>query len=71
MIGSAGKIILGIVVTDLSGNPISLFQANVRHWGKFVSATIGLIGFVMAGFTQHKQAWHDKLADTLVVKNKP
>lgn len=66
-----GKMILGIVVTDLSGNPISVSQAAVRHWGKFVSSTIGLIGFAMAGFTQQKQALHDKLADTLVVKKNP
>ncbi|HBK64138.1 MAG TPA: hypothetical protein DEG17_12225 [Cyanobacteria bacterium UBA11149] len=32
---------------------------------------MGLIGFAMAGFTQQKQALHDKLADTLVVKKNP
>ena len=63
-----GKMALGIVVTDLSGNRISFGRANVRYWGKIVSTIILLIGFIMAGFTQKKQALHDIMAATLVVK---
>lgn len=63
-----GKMALGIVVTDLSGNRISFGRANGRYWGKIVSAIILLIGFIMAGFTQKKQALHDIMAGTLVVK---
>jgi uncharacterized RDD family membrane protein YckC len=63
-----GKRSLGIIVTDLSGNRISFGRANGRYWGKIVSAIILLIGFIMAGFTQKKQALHDIMAGTLVVK---
>jgi len=63
-----GKMALGIIVTDLSGNRISFGRANVRYWGKIVSGIILQIGYIMAGFTQKKQALHDIMAGTLVVK---
>lgn len=62
-----GKMAMGIVVTDLDGGRISFWQAAARHLGRYISA-ITLIGFIMAGFTSKKQALHDFLADTLVVK---
>jgi uncharacterized RDD family membrane protein YckC len=67
---TVGKMALGIVVTDKRGGRISWGQANARYWSKILSALILLIGFIMAGFTQKKQALHDIIADTLVV-NKP
>lgn len=63
-----GKMALGIIVTDLDGNRISVGKANGRYWGKIVSAVLVLIGFIMAGFTRKKQALHDIMAGTLVVK---
>ena len=62
-----GKMALGIIVTDLNGRQISFGRANGRYWGKIISALILLIGFIMAGFTQKKQALHDIMAGTLVV----
>jgi hypothetical protein len=44
-------------------------KANGRNWGKIVSAIIVLIGFMMAGFTQKKQALHDIMAATLRNRN--
>lgn len=63
-----GKMALRIVVTDLKGNKISFGRANARYWGKFVSGAVLLIGYIMAGLTEKKQALHDIMADTLVVK---
>lgn len=63
-----GKMVMGIIVTDLNGNRISFGKASGRYWGKIVSAIILMIGFIMAGFTQRKQALHDIMAGTLVVK---
>jgi uncharacterized RDD family membrane protein YckC len=63
-----GKMAIGIIVTDLNGNRISFGKANVRYWAKIVSAIILSIGFIMAGFTKKKQALHDIMAGTLVVK---
>lgn len=63
-----GKMAIGILVTDLQGNPISFGQANGRYWGKIVSSIPLGLGFVMAGVTAKKQALHDKLAGTLVIR---
>ncbi|MDR3483100.1 MAG: RDD family protein [Burkholderiaceae bacterium] len=62
-----GKSALGIVVTDESGQRISLGKANARYWSKIVSSLILMIGFLMAGFTEKKQGLHDMMAGTLVV----
>ncbi len=63
-----GKRALGIVVTDMSGQRISFGRATGRHFGKYISAIILLIGYIMAAFTEKKQALHDIMAGTLVVK---
>jgi uncharacterized RDD family membrane protein YckC len=67
---TVGKLALGIVVTDLKGNKISFARASARYWSKFVSTAIIGIGFIMAGFTSKKQALHDIIAETLVIKNR-
>lgn len=63
-----GKMALGIKVTDMDGNRISFGRATGRHFAKIISAIILLIGFIMAGFTEKKQALHDMIAQCLVVK---
>ncbi len=63
-----GKMALGIVVTDEQYRRISFARATGRYFGKFLSAIILGIGFIMAAFTEKKQALHDVLADTLVVQ---
>ena len=63
-----GKQAMGIIVTDMEGNRISVGQAFGRYFAKIISAIILLIGFIMAGFTDKKQALHDMIAGTLVVK---
>lgn len=65
--GSIGKIALGMKVTDLSGNKIDLMKALIRNVCKIISGAIIAIGYIMAGFTDKKQALHDMIASTLVV----
>jgi uncharacterized RDD family membrane protein YckC len=68
--GTLGKMALGIGVTDLKGNRISLRRASGRFFCKYLSA-MGLLGFVMVAFTEKEQALHDLVAGCLVVnKNK-
>ncbi len=62
-----GKMALRIIVTDREGNRISFAKATGRYWAKIISASILLMGFVMASFTAKKQALHDKIVDSLVV----
>lgn len=63
-----GKMAAGIKVTDLDGRRIGFGRATGRYFGKILSAIILLIGFLMQPFTEKKQALHDILAGTLVVK---
>ncbi|MEI6696994.1 MAG: RDD family protein [Bacteroidota bacterium] len=63
-----GKMAMGIKVTDMEGNQINFLRATGRYFGKIVSGMILLIGYIMAGFTEKKQALHDIMANCLVVK---
>lgn len=65
---TVGKMALGLIVTDMNGNKISFGQATGRYFGKIISGIILAIGYIMAGFTEKKQALHDMLANTLVIK---
>jgi uncharacterized RDD family membrane protein YckC len=65
---TVGKMALGLRVTDLMGQRISFGRACGRFFGKIVSALTLAIGYMMAGWTQRKQALHDMMADTLVIK---
>lgn len=63
-----GKMMLGIMVTDLNGNRVSFFRASNRTFAKILSAFLLYFGFVMAGFTEKKQALHDIIAGCLVMR---
>lgn len=65
---TVGKMALGIKVTDIDGNRISFARATGRYFAKIISGLILLIGYIMAAFTEKKQALHDMIAGTLVVK---
>jgi uncharacterized RDD family membrane protein YckC len=64
-----GKQALGLYVTDLSGTRISFGRASGRFFAKIISGLIPLgIGYIMAGFTERRQALHDMIASCLVLK---
>jgi uncharacterized RDD family membrane protein YckC len=64
-----GKKAMGLRVTGLDGSKIGFGRATGRYFGKIISHLILYIGFMMAGFTERKQALHDMIAGTLVVRN--
>ncbi|GAB3791289.1 RDD family protein [Dyella agri] len=61
-----GKRALGIKVTDLSGQRISWKHAVGRWFAAALSYLTMYIGFLMAAFTERRQALHDMVASTLV-----
>lgn len=65
-----GKRVFNLKVSDMSGNPISFARASGRYFAKFISSLLLFIGFIMIAFTENKQGLHDKLANTLVGKEK-
>jgi uncharacterized RDD family membrane protein YckC len=62
-----GKSALSLEVTDMYGNRITFANATGRHFAKILSGMIALIGYLMAAFTEKKQALHDIIASTVVV----
>jgi len=66
-----GKIIMSIRVTDLNHQRISFGKASGRYFGKIISGLILCVGYIMAGFTEKKQALHDIMANCLVVDSVP
>lgn len=66
--GTLGKMALNLKVTDMEGNQISFGRASGRYFGKILSSMIMMIGYILAGITEQKQALHDILANCLVVR---
>jgi uncharacterized RDD family membrane protein YckC len=63
-----GKQALGLTVTDMNGGRITFGKATIRYFAHIISGLILLIGYIMAAFTEKKQALHDIIAGTLVLK---
>jgi uncharacterized RDD family membrane protein YckC len=68
---SLGKMVVGAFVTDLRGARLSFWHAFSRTAAKMITNFTCIafyIGYIMAGFTERKQALHDIIASTLVLK---
>jgi len=66
-----GKKALGLVVTDMAGQRVSFGRATGRHFAKIVTNLVSFgigLGYLMAAFTEKKQALHDMLAGCLVLR---
>lgn len=63
-----GKALLGVVMVDANGQPLGYGRAIGRHVAKSISALTFGIGFIMTAFTHEKQALHDMMLQTRVVK---
>jgi len=66
---TVGKKMLGLVVTDMAGQRVSFWRATARHFAKIITNMVpAFIGYIMAAFTEKKQALHDMLAECLVLR---
>jgi uncharacterized RDD family membrane protein YckC len=64
-----GKAVMSVHVTNLEGQRLTFGHATGRFFAKIISGLIPLaIGYIMAGFTEKKQALHDMIAGTLVLR---
>jgi uncharacterized RDD family membrane protein YckC len=63
-----GKRALRLYVTDINGRPLTFGRATIRHFAKIISSLTFLVGYVLAGFTEKKQALHDIIAHCLVLR---
>lgn len=62
-----GKMAVGIKVCRGDGERITFLRAVGRYFAQILSALPLGVGYLMAGFTERKQALHDMVCDTLVV----
>jgi uncharacterized RDD family membrane protein YckC len=69
MMASPGKAILGMVVVDGQGKRLSYSKAFGRHAAKFISL-VSVFGFFMPLWHPKRQALHDTICATFVVKKR-
>jgi uncharacterized RDD family membrane protein YckC len=63
-----GKRVMRLYVADLNGQRLTFARAAARNFAKMISSLTFLVGYLVAGFTEKKQALHDILASCLVLR---
>ncbi len=63
-----GKMVVGIKIIRTDGSQVTWQHALIRCFGYIVLAISLFIGFIWVAFDARKQGFHDKVADTYVVK---
>lgn len=66
--GTLGKMAVGIKVVKVTGEKVTFGRATGRFFAKSFLSPILYIGYIIAFFTEKKQALHDLIASTIVVK---
>jgi uncharacterized RDD family membrane protein YckC len=67
---TVGGIVCDLHVVRLDGRPLDWETAIVRALGCFLSLFVVFLGFIWIAFDYNHQAWHDKIAGTVVVRAK-
>ncbi len=65
-----GGMVFGLKVVRVDDRALEWDTAIVRALGCFLSAAVLFLGFVWIAFDPEKQAWHDKIAGTVVMRTK-
>jgi uncharacterized RDD family membrane protein YckC len=65
-----GKYLLGLRVVRLSGEPMSLWFSFERFGGYAAGLATGLLGFVQLYWDPNRQAIHDRVARTVVIRTR-
>lgn len=65
-----GKQILGMRIVKKDGTPITVMDALMRNVIGYTLSGIFALGYIWAFFDSEKQAWHDKIAGTVVIDDK-
>lgn len=65
---TVGKHLMKLKVVDENGQKLTFMSVLIRESvGKYLSAFLVNIGYIMVAFDSRKQGLHDKIADTCVV----
>ena len=66
-----GKMILGMRIVDANTlGKVSTGRLFLRYLSYYISMLVLGLGFLWVGWDRRKQGWHDKIARTLVIKEK-
>jgi uncharacterized RDD family membrane protein YckC len=65
---TVGSIVFDLQVVRLDGREIDWETAIVRALSCFLSLAVAGLGFIWIAFDGNRQAWHDKIAGTVVVR---
>ena len=63
-----GKMACKIKIVLADGTPVTYSRALGRHFAKWVSSLILMIGFLMAAFDDERRTLHDRICETRVVR---
>jgi hypothetical protein len=63
-----GKRLLGVRVLRLDGKPMGLWASFERFGGYAAGLVTGLLGFAQVFWDRNRQAIHDKISETVVVR---
>lgn len=67
--GTPGKRLLKLKVLDAdTGENLSYGKAIIRYLGYIPAGLVFCLGFIWVAFDGKKQGWHDKMANSVVVK---
>lgn len=64
-----GKLIMGIEVVGKDGSRVGFYESSKRWLVSILSIPPLFLGFLPALFNDERQCFHDKVANTVVVKN--
>ena len=70
-LGTPGKMATKLEIVDAAtGNKMSTGQAIGRYFAYILSILPLCLGLIWVGIDKRKQGWHDKLAGTVVIRNR-
>jgi uncharacterized RDD family membrane protein YckC/cytoskeletal protein CcmA (bactofilin family) len=65
---TVGGIVCDLKVVRIGGGPLDWGTAIIRALGCFLSLVVAGVGFIWIAIDHEHQAWHDKIAGTVVVR---
>jgi Predicted membrane protein/domain len=65
--GTVGKLLFGVRVVSRCSGKLSIWQVFIREFSKLISRIPLSLGYILAGVTKRKRAWHDIIACTAVI----
>jgi uncharacterized RDD family membrane protein YckC len=66
-----GKMVIGAVIVDAETGDLPTVKQSIGRYLGYILSSIPLgLGFLWVIFDDRKQAWHDKLAGTVVIRGR-